>query len=659
MRNQMPTINQEVNTDESDSVYEEYFSEADSDLESEENENYPISLKNILYSKVIINISSTQYEVIRLVMEDIFKYTVTNTNRSEWDLYWADDISNFFPLKPFQKINHFPEMMNITKKNLLAKNLNRIKKKYPEDYNFFPKTWLLPFDYYDLKLYDEENIGRTYIIKPEALCQGIGIFLAKNIKKINSKEHRVVQEYISNPYLIEGLKFDLRIYVLVYGCNPLRIFLYNEGLVRLATEQYKKPTNKNIDDLFINLTNYAINKNNKKFIFNRDAQKANVGHKRSLTFLWNEIDSKGGNSKKVIYEIKLAIVKTLFSIQKILTHGYRAIFPLDHSNRQCFEILGFDFLLDNNLKPWLLEVNHSPSFSIDTPFDELIKTNLIKDTVKLLNLKSKKRINFYKRKRKNKFSKLNLNNNERNYENEILWKRKMEKQNQYEESNLGNFTLIFPDKNENYEKIFEVQNIGFGNIHKNNSLTNQFSKLNKINLNLLSHNKPAFITNCLRRRINFDQEVPKRNILPNNKKVSLFQVSTKKNTERNMNKEDLNMIPSFLACNFRTIKTSSTLNKIGIKFKSIETSRIAKRKSYFLEKIRKINQPKSAISYYLFKDINLNENEEQKICNKNNNFLQMQLDCENVPKDLIFSRKSSVPKIINTKKVKSYNLVTQ
>ncbi len=49
-------------------------------------------------------------------------------------------------------------------------------------------------------------------------------------------EHLVAQKYIADPFLLDGLKFDLRIYVLLAGVRPLRIFMYNEGLVRLATE---------------------------------------------------------------------------------------------------------------------------------------------------------------------------------------------------------------------------------------------------------------------------------------------------------------------------------------------------------------------------------------------------------------------------------------
>lgn len=74
------------------------------------------------------------------------------------------------------------------------------------------------------------------ISKPEAGCQGRGIFLSKNIEDFSYGEHYVVQKYIKKPLLIDGLKFDMRIYVLISGCDPLRVHIYQEGLARFATE---------------------------------------------------------------------------------------------------------------------------------------------------------------------------------------------------------------------------------------------------------------------------------------------------------------------------------------------------------------------------------------------------------------------------------------
>lgn len=72
------------------------------------------------------------------------------------------------------------------------------------------------------------------------------ISLFRNAEKIPPSEHFIVQEYIDKPLLLDGYKFDLRVYVLITSCDPLRIFLFNDGLVRLATEKYLPPQESNV-----------------------------------------------------------------------------------------------------------------------------------------------------------------------------------------------------------------------------------------------------------------------------------------------------------------------------------------------------------------------------------------------------------------------------
>ena len=66
----------------------------------------------------------------------------------------------------------------------------------------------------------------------------------------------VVQEYMSSPHLIEDLKYDLRIYVLLAGLNPLRIYIHEEGLARFATESYEKPRLENLGNIIIGMRNH-------------------------------------------------------------------------------------------------------------------------------------------------------------------------------------------------------------------------------------------------------------------------------------------------------------------------------------------------------------------------------------------------------------------
>ena len=76
--------------------------------------------------------------------------------------------------------------------------------------------------------------------------QGRGIFLTREMpSQIDMSTPLVAQRYIARPLLLDGFKFDLRLYVLVTGCDPLRIFLHEQGLVRLASQQYVAPKKKN------------------------------------------------------------------------------------------------------------------------------------------------------------------------------------------------------------------------------------------------------------------------------------------------------------------------------------------------------------------------------------------------------------------------------
>lgn len=152
-----------------------------------------------------------------------------------------------------------------------------MKKAFKDEYNFFPKTWVLPQEMTDFKAQfgkAKKGAHKIFIVKPVHLCQGRGIFLVRRFEDVELKQgdQYVAQRYLNNPYLIEGLKFDLRVYALVYGVDPLRVFIYQEGLARFATQEYKAPSQhpKNIDNLFMHLTNYAIQKKSEAFEFNED-----------------------------------------------------------------------------------------------------------------------------------------------------------------------------------------------------------------------------------------------------------------------------------------------------------------------------------------------------------------------------------------------------
>jgi len=83
------------------------------------------------------------------------------------------------------------------------------------------------------------------------------------------------------------------------------------------------------------------------------------------------------------------VIKTVCSAQPIISHHYKSCQPDDYYQHMCFEILGFDFLISNKLKPMLLEINHTPSFSCDSPLDRDVKARVIHDSLQIMNLTTK------------------------------------------------------------------------------------------------------------------------------------------------------------------------------------------------------------------------------------------------------------------------------
>ena len=121
-----------------------------------------------------------------------------------------------------------------------------------------------------MKYQSESNSESKYqdnvwIVKPSSSSRGRGIYLLSDLKDIPKEEGDfVVSKYLSNPLLINGHKFDLRVYVLITSVDPLKVYVFNEGLVRFASEPYNHDFIKG--GKFSHLTNYSINKKSENFV---------------------------------------------------------------------------------------------------------------------------------------------------------------------------------------------------------------------------------------------------------------------------------------------------------------------------------------------------------------------------------------------------------
>jgi len=197
---------------------------------------------------------------------------------------------------------------------------------------------------------------------------------------------------MAKPFLIDNLKFDLRVYGLIYGVDPLRVFVFQEGIARFATDEYVGPQKGNLENMYMHLTNYAINKDSDNFV-KSTGDDDNGANKRSMTSVFATMEKMEPefSAADMMRQIEEICVKACISVQPALAHAYRTTQAEDMENSLCFQILGLDIMIDQKLKPWLIEVNHLSSFGTDSPLDKKIKFDLMWDTFTLLNLSVKRK----------------------------------------------------------------------------------------------------------------------------------------------------------------------------------------------------------------------------------------------------------------------------
>ncbi|KAI9982593.1 hypothetical protein PInf_008565 [Phytophthora infestans] len=177
------------------------------------------------------------------------------------------------------------------------------------------------------------------VVNPVALSRGRGISLVNDLSQVIYGEQVVIQEYIAAPRLLDGFKFDLRLYVLVTSFNPLEAFLYDEGFVRLCTRPYE---DSDISNIFVHLTNSSIQKEN---------QEAITG-----TCTMNEEKSEASQKDTGAEAVDVKQVKRRY-----------------------------DILLDADLRPWLIEINSSPSMARDIDLDYQVKDAMMLDTLRVVH----------------------------------------------------------------------------------------------------------------------------------------------------------------------------------------------------------------------------------------------------------------------------------
>lgn len=298
----------------------------------------------------------------------------------DWNLYWRSSSfrkAEYVNIKPWQRLNHHPGMTNLTRKDRLAKHLARMRRLYGESlYEFTPLTFVMPNDYTKFVanyFKEKQDLGAKpsyWICKPAELSRGRGIVIFSDIRDFMFKGTYVVQRYICNPLLVGRYKCDLRMYVCVTGFKPLTIYMYQEGLVRFATEKFDL---SNLEDYYSHLTNSSINKLGVSY--QKIKEVVGQGCKWTLSRFFSYLRNWDVDDLLLRQKINHMVILTVLAMAPSVPATYN-----------CFELLGFDILIDDNLKPWLLEVNYSPALTLDCSTDVSVKRSLVHDLIELVYL---------------------------------------------------------------------------------------------------------------------------------------------------------------------------------------------------------------------------------------------------------------------------------
>eukprot|EP00927_Polykrikos_kofoidii_P070893 TRINITY_DN67262_c0_g1_i1.p1 TRINITY_DN67262_c0_g1~~TRINITY_DN67262_c0_g1_i1.p1 ORF type:complete len:649 (-),score=97.22 TRINITY_DN67262_c0_g1_i1:35-1981(-) len=316
-----------------------------------------------------------------------------------WGMYPSRKVLQ--TIRPLQKINHFPGSWHLGKKDKLMKCLRRSFCTFGEAYGIYPEGFVIPDDLSQWEDVCKESAAGLWIWKPAGGMCGNGIRVMTAFVPEDGQERLalgtagVIQRYIDKPLLINGFKFDMRLYVLVLSYTPLKIYINEEGLVRLATTLYSLSP-ETLAVTTMHLTNYAVNKSSSNFVEPTGSESSDGIHasKLSLRELRAHFKERGLDYPLLYDRIKDLVVKTLISVEAKITRQFKAYlgdsFNTDARTPQgsnCFELYGFDVLVDELLKPWLLEVNVWPSFTASSPLDGFIKSNLCADTLTLAGIR--------------------------------------------------------------------------------------------------------------------------------------------------------------------------------------------------------------------------------------------------------------------------------
>ncbi|KAI3389452.1 hypothetical protein SNEBB_011470 [Seison nebaliae] len=235
--------------------------------------------------------------------------------------------------------------------------------------------------------FDIDGMSNMWILKPGAKSRGRGIVVMNSWHDIicctqNSLQQYVVQKYIETPLLIHDTKFDIRQWFIVTNWNPLTVWIYKDFYLRFCTHKFGLHLRNNA----VHLCNNSI----QKHILGRIVIDDNL----PSDLMWTSDEFKKyliqtNNISKmdslIKPGIKKAILAALLSSQELFEKKSSL---LNHHSQNNFELFGADFMISRDFRPWLIEINSSPTMARNTRVTKIMCEQVLEDMVKVVIDKS-------------------------------------------------------------------------------------------------------------------------------------------------------------------------------------------------------------------------------------------------------------------------------
>lgn len=300
-------------------------------------------------------------------------------SEDHWDAVWHTSMpaAEVFADAPAGGwINHIPGNNHLTVKSALHKTVNAAMSRWELKEPFLPETYNLPAESNLLQRAAAQSPDQAWVLKPANGARGEGIQLLDTLDDLPGTGDWVVQRYLESPHLYQGRKYVLRLYVLISAIDPLQIWRFTEGSVKLASLPYKSQERENP---YVFLTNPDVNERNTE-----------VGVEfLSLADYAAWLRAQAHEPASLFDRIDDLIVQTVMAGCEAMRARSASIAT---SSACAYELIGLDCLVDAQLKPWLLECNLSPSLGVCARANQggtaegAMKKALINDLVGLLGL---------------------------------------------------------------------------------------------------------------------------------------------------------------------------------------------------------------------------------------------------------------------------------